>query len=300
MSVGILTTKIFIGNAYKSSHFRDNLSIQSLLQDSESSKPAIAPKSHSWLLDDVLGINESKDPRAAYEIPKSIPVVVENTDAKESRYIEIISNEPNSKQDIEDKLSEKHVDATTAEEEEFKEQNSDCNRVSVTSLNVLDKKIDKTPSLDKRSSTASLGDKYKSADALKQSGSYARLVGNGESVSSLSDWRRVKRIANEERLDKGEDTKSNTGSNLLSYSMVSFPQTSQRHDNEVSKTAFPKLHRTKSNLQTGKANIPLVINSGLLNMLRQAPDTEDEEEENTGDDVNYANIDPENVTVTDL
>lgn len=256
-----------------------------MLQDSDGSKPAIHPK-YSWHLDDVLGINESEDPRAAYEIPKS-PVSVESTESKENRYIEIC----NSKQDIEAESTTDKADEDAPEDE------TDCNRVSVTSLNLLDKKLEKTLSLDKRSSTYSLGDKVKAADGLKQSGSYARLVGNGESVSSLSDWRRVKKIATDDREKiPGDDAKSTTSSNLISYSMVSFPQTS--HNDQTTKTALPKINRSKTSLQTGKPNIPLVINSGLLNMLRQETEIEDEGEE--ADDVNYANIDPENVTVTDL
>lgn len=285
-----MTKLIDAGNAYKSSHFRDNLSIQSLLQDPNSPKPpAVGPKHSSWLLDgddddDALESNESKDPRAAYEVPKSIPVVVESADSEEKRYIEICSATEDS--------PEKSTDDA---------DDVDRNRVSVTSLTLSDKKLEQAPPL--RSSTISLGDKYKFADGgLKQSGSYAKLVGNGESVSSLSDWRRVKRMAsgdeNSQREKSGgaEDAKG-TGPSLLSYSMISFAQTAdKRPDGQTTKTALPNLHRSKSNLQTSKPpNIPLVINSGLLNMLRR-----ENEESDEGDDVNYANIDPDIVTVTDL
>ncbi|XP_058790421.1 proto-oncogene tyrosine-protein kinase ROS [Phymastichus coffea] len=232
------------GNSYKSTHFRDNLSIHSLLQDSDNSKPALTPKYSSW---HVSSSHESKDPRAAYEVPKSIPVVVEpgstNSDDHQPRYIEVCSVEDTGNR-------------TT----------------SVTSLNLPINKTLNSPQQDKRSSSASLGEKFRSPNSteMKQSGSYARLVGNGESVNSLSDWRRVK--------------------------------------NETSTASAPKLHRSKSSLQNSRANIPLVINSALLNMLRQesgigAEDDDDEDEKNLPEDgvnVNYANIRKKDIDVTDL
>lgn len=259
--------------------------------------------------------DESKDPRAAYEIPKSIPVVVENTAQNESRYIEICHSEPNSDKEFEEtpKKEDQSHDETTStitQSENPEDNNPRWNRTSVASLNLSDKKYDRANLSDKRSSTASLGDKFKSADGMKQSGSYARLVGNGESVTSLSDWRRVKKIANDERerlnmeRNNSEEIKSNSSSGVsptISYSMVTFPQASsvQRYhlvdNSETARTALPKVQRSKSNLQTSKANIPLVINSGLLNMLRQAPEIEDD-----SDSVTYANIDSDNVNVTDL
>ncbi|OXU31361.1 hypothetical protein TSAR_014934 [Trichomalopsis sarcophagae] len=291
------------GNAYKSNHLRDNLSIQSLLQDSDSSKLAIQPK-YSWFLNDSLESNESKDPRAAYEIPKSIPVHVGTAaQQNESRYIEICSSEKDPEELPEkDNLSCTESSSTITEGDS--QENPRWNRSSVASLNLADKKFDRMNISDKRSSTASLGDKFKAAPdgSMKQSGSYARLVGNGESVSSLSDWRRVKKIANDERerlnaeRSNAEETRSNASSSI-SYSMVTFPQQSTGTETTAgnNKTTIPKLQRTKSTLQGSKANIPLVINSALLNMLRQAPEIEDE-----GDDVNYANIDSESVNVTDL
>lgn len=154
------------------------------------------------------------------------------------------------------------------------------NRTTTTSISSLNLQPDNknkstsSPQQDKRSSSASLGEKSRSPTdtTMKQSGSYARLVGNGESVNSLSDWRRVK-------IDS-------------------------------SSTGGPKLHRSKSSLQSSRANIPLVINSALLNMLRQesgigVSDDEDEVMEqrdlqDDGPNVNYANIRKEDVDVTDL
>ncbi|XP_011494388.1 PREDICTED: proto-oncogene tyrosine-protein kinase ROS [Ceratosolen solmsi marchali] len=299
------------GNIYKSNHFKDNLSIRSLIQDSDNSKPNLGPK-YSWLLDNALEADEMKNPRAAYEIPKSIPVLLENTAHNESRYIEICGNEQNKEKEltIMPTVGCYNDLNSTITQSEMLDENPRWNRTSVTSLNLLEKKNDKTNATDKRSSTASLGEKFKSAEAIKQSGSYARLVGNGESVSSLSDWRRVKKIVGDEReklnveRNNSDEIKSNDSSGTspsICYSMVTFSQTvaEQRfaptNNNDANKAIFTKLQRSKSNLQNSKANIPLVINSALLNLLRQAPDVEDE-----NDDVTYANINSDIVNVTDL
>ncbi|KAJ8678681.1 hypothetical protein QAD02_014468 [Eretmocerus hayati] len=297
------------GNLYKTGHFNDNLSIQSLLQDSGNEKPALGSKL-SWLLDDTLKSEESKDPRAEYEIPKSIPVDIENIVTNKNRYVEMC---------IGRKLSDKVLDDTLDTEGASEssnvilrdvcfEENSDCRRTSITSLNLPEKLFDRVNPTDKRSSTASLGDRSSFAgDAMKQSGSYAKLVGNGEPVSSLSDWRRVKKIATDERdrhsveRNNSEETRSNASSGAsssLSYSLVAFSQSgSHRYasteNSDITRAPLPKLQRSKSTLQNTRANIPLVINSGLLNMLRQASDIENDE-----DEIMYANV--ENETVTDL
>ena len=277
------------GNAYKSNHFKDNLSIQPLFQDSDSTKPAIQPK-YSWLLDDSLESEESKDPRAAYEIPKSIPVVVENSTGapNESRYIEVIgSNTATNSESNGDKEEFTGRDVEDKEAFSVETANADTprwnNRTSVASLNVLEKR-------QNRSSTASLCDKLKSPPdgQLRQSGSYARLVGAGESVSSLSDWRRVKEEATTTL------TRSARASPSISYSTVSFSPQQSAQQQQLGQT---KLQRSKSSLQAGRANIPLVINSNLLNVLSQ----EMGEEEVDDEEANYANIgrravDIENVT----
>jgi uncharacterized protein YbaR (Trm112 family) len=299
----------FIGNIYKSNHFKDNLSIKSLIQDSDNSKPDVGPK-YSWLLDNALEADELKNPRAAYEIPKSIPILLDNKAHNESRYIEICSSEQNKERELTNiPMMECYNDLnSTIIQSEKQEENPRWNRISVTSLNLIERKNEKANVLDKRSSTASLGEKFKSADPMKQSGSYARLVGNGESVTSLSDWRRVKKIVSDEReklnveRNNSDETKGNnlsTTSPSICYSMVAFPQTlgEQRcaasNNNETNKVAFTKLQRSKSNLQNSRANIPLVINSALLNLLRQ-------DIENDNDDVTYANINSDLVNVTDL
>ena len=51
-------------------------------------------------------------------------------------------------------------------------------------------------------------------------------------------------------------------------------------DSNVTKSTLPNIQRIHPNLQNGKADIPLVINSALLyNLLRQAPVADD------GDDI---------------
>ncbi|XP_014219351.1 proto-oncogene tyrosine-protein kinase ROS [Copidosoma floridanum] len=264
------------GNPYnRSSHFRANLSMQPLFQDSsdDTSKPTIGPK-YSWLLDDEE--DDSKDPRAAYEIPKSIPVAVQsatidnNNDPNDTgRYIDIYTEEGNDKGVLDDGASDQKsdIDSRTAHEDEEEEGWMD-NR--------------------KPSSMASLGD----SRSLKQLGSYAKLVGNGESVSSLSDWRRMKKIASDRRertINDAEETRSNA-STIVSYSTISFTQGS---------ASLPRarLQRSKSSLQGARANIPLVINSGLLNILRQETEGLDEGD---SDEVSYANVDSDTDKVTDL
>ena len=269
-----------------------------LLQDSDdSAKPAIKPK-NSWQLDDFAEFNDIKDPRAEYEIPKSIPIEIGKVNQSENRYIEICNGEQEvEEQKDKDTLSCGGSTSTLAQGDN--PEDSGWNRTSVASLNWFDKKIDKLNIPDKRCSTASLGEKLKPTDSMRQSGSYAKLLGNGESVNSLSDYRRIKKIANEERERMNtekcnlEETRSNGSSGttpLITYSSVTFPQSNLKAENSDTVKSLTKLQRTKSHLQTSKANIPLVLNSGLLNVLKQAPEVEDESDEN------YVNSDK----VTDL
>lgn len=288
------------GNAYKTSkHFRDNLSIHSLLQNDDTDnneKPTIRPK-YSWLLEDTEEDDEFKDPRAAYEIPKSIPVAVKDGSLNDvNRYIQIENNDT-SNQVVREEEDEdiNNITKTTI--------TPSWNSRTLAGLNLSDRRLDKTlmvkKPLEKLSSTMSLSssDRLKTADGLKQiAGSYAKLVGNGESVSSLSDWRRVKKIKNEEKFN-ADETMSNCSSNA-SYSAINFSQINNIISGGNGSNDLPnrsvRLQRSKSSLQGTKANIPLVINSALLNMLRQESEIEVE------DDVSYANIDSDVDKVTDL
>ncbi|XP_014223646.1 proto-oncogene tyrosine-protein kinase ROS [Trichogramma pretiosum] len=279
-----VNTGQFLGNAYKYS--KGDLSRQSFQSDFDESKPTIRPK-NSLIMDDDMDSSESRDPRAQYEVPKSIPVVIGNIAMDKSRYLELCNSEIGAAEVSTDKGSASSINGSTStllHEEDAADDKRDSCSSSSASLDRTNKKIETTYLLDKRSSTASLGDHN-----IKPSSSYAKLVVNRESVSSLSDYRRIKKKALDdwERLN-AESNNSIAISPSVSYSSVTFlPTTIAGAENSENKFNGDKVQRSRSNLS--KANIPLMINSGLLNVLNLSPELSDE-------DVNYANIPSDPVT----
>lgn len=182
----------------------------------------------------------------------------------------------------------------------------------------LGKKCDKRSSVSslslperKRASLASMTEKSNVSDC-SQSGPTVKTILKRDSFTSLTDQRKNKRNIVERR--GSEISLEGRSSSSLSSSISLAPPTrpssslissqnvlplknsviggdTMANDGNV-KSTLPKIQRTHSNLQNGKANIPLVINSALLNLLRQTPVVED-----SNNIVTYTNINTDAVRV---
>ncbi|KAL6432278.1 hypothetical protein ACFW04_006732 [Cataglyphis niger] len=178
-------------------------------------------------------------------------------------------------------------------------------RSSITSLNLPD---------PKDASFSGIPEKYNTLDSSKLVNSIAKATLKRDSFSSLNG--RKYRIDLSERRDsetsiEGRSSSSHSlaPSTRPSSSLIN-PQTAlpcpkinvhanvagsgevPSNESAVTKNTLPKIQKTHSNLQNGKANIPLVINSALLNLLRQTPVVEE-----GNNIVTYTNINVDAVRV---
>ncbi|KAI4491080.1 hypothetical protein M0802_010497 [Mischocyttarus mexicanus] len=157
-------------------------------------------------------------------------------------------------------------------------------------------------------------DRCKTLDTFKLRNSNTRASFTGDSsINEQLKFKRcntIKRRNSEMSLERKDKTVMNsnknqqtsTGSNLITKDSqnVSSRNNATKSDesgdisdnNTIKNNNLTKLQRTPSTLQSGKANIPLVINSALLNLLRQTPIIEDS---NNG--VTYTNINTDTVKV---
>lgn len=210
---------------------------------------------------ELLADNEEFSAIGSYEVPKSVRIAC----LTKTPEVQCVENLPKVKsQDLDDKSMR------------FK-------RSSIASLDLPDYK---------RTSIYSIGKKCRTLDNLKTACPNSRSPFSRDSLTSLSDWRRYKKSVIGER---GSETSLDSSSASLApstrpSSSVMSQQNVQCDAQTSPKTALPKL--LKANLQNGKANIPLVINSALLNLLRQTPSIDD-----GGDVVTYTNISSEGVRV---
>lgn len=171
-------------------------------------------------------------------------------------------------------------------------------RSSIASLNLSD-----------RRGVSSMPEKSDTLDSSKSKNSVTKMVLKRDSFSSLNDQRKYKTNLSERRNseasleDKSCSSLSLTPSTRPSSSLINSQTLSLKNnvarteevpsnENAVTKNTLPKIQRTHSNLQNSKANIPLVINSALLNLLRQTPVVDD-----GNNIVTYTNISTDAVRV---
>lgn len=180
-------------------------------------------------------------------------------------------------------------------------------RSSIASLNLADRKT---------ASVSGMPGKSNTLDNAKSTSSMAKTMPKRDSFSSLNGQRKYRTSLNERRDseasigDRSSSSHSLAPSTRPSSSLINSQTTltclknnivanitenGQASPNEsaMTKSTLPKVQRNHSNLQNGKANIPLVINSALLNLLRQTtPVVED-----GSNIVTYTNINADAVRV---
>lgn len=257
----------------KSSSSEGSRDLQPFLHDSQATTAVLqsveVPKYLELLADNEellsLGIN-------GYEVPRSICLIRPNkinvTDSETSE----LSTGTNLKSDEQTSLK----------------------RSSITSLDLLD---------CKRASIYSIGNKCKTLDNLKTASPSSEPRFNRDSLTSLSDWRRYKKnvMIGERGSETSLEAKSSsissaaslTSSTRPSSSLISshtLPSTNTHNFNDPKSTSPIAL---KTNLQNAKANIPLVINSALLNLLKQSPNIDD----NSDQVVAYSNVNPDAIRI---
>ncbi|XP_024885319.1 proto-oncogene tyrosine-protein kinase ROS isoform X3 [Temnothorax curvispinosus] len=290
------------GNSWKSSSSEGSRDMQPFLQNSNNAtlgpQSDEAPK-YLELLADNEDIILRENPTNGYEIPRSIHISDQNL-ANISR-ISCMSH---------DRKSSLPTDTT----EERKEHSTDerkqsdrklYKRSSITSLNLPDRK---------GTSISVMSEKCNTLDSSKSINSVAKATLKRDSFSSLNGQRKYKTSLSERRdseasiEDKSCSSHSLAPSTRPSSSLINsqtvLPCLKSNvvvsnavngevpsSENAVMKSTLPKIQRTHSNLQNGKANIPLVINSALLNLLRQTPI------EDGSNIVTYTNINADAVRV---
>lgn len=235
-----------------------------------------------------------------YEVPRSIHISDQNL-AKINRI--------STNVDVRNNL---HTDASQEPKEtpsDGREQSGKiCDkRSSISSLNLPERK---------RASVTSMTEKCNTLDSSKLTNPTIKAILKGDSFASLTDQRKNKRNMTERRgseISLEGRSSSSISSNIslapptrpssslissqnvlpLKNNVVGGTGESTLNDGNVTKSTLPKIHRTHSILQNGKANIPLVINSALLNLLRQTPVVED----NSNNMVTCTNISADAVRV---
>ncbi|XP_071649102.1 proto-oncogene tyrosine-protein kinase ROS isoform X3 [Temnothorax longispinosus] len=289
------------GNSWKSSSSEGSRDMQPFLQNSNnatlSPQSDEAPKYLELLADNEDILREN--PTNGYEIPRSIHISDQNL-ANISR-ISCMSH---------DRKSSLPTDTTEERKEHSTEERKQSDRKlykrsSITSLNLPDRK---------GTSISGMSEKCNTLDSSKSINSVAKATLKRDSFSSLNGQRKYKTSLSERRdseasiEDKSCSSHSLAPSTRPSSSLINsqtvLPCLKSNvvvsnavngevpsSENAVMKSTLPKIQRTHSNLQNGKANIPLVINSALLNLLRQTPI------EDGSNIVTYTNINADAVRV---
>ncbi|XP_011869660.1 PREDICTED: proto-oncogene tyrosine-protein kinase ROS isoform X2 [Vollenhovia emeryi] len=288
------------GNSWKSSSSEGSRDMQPFLQNSNNATPGPqsgeAPK-YLELLADNEDIVLRENPANGYEIPRSIHISDQNL-ANISR-ISCTSH---------DRKSSLPTEATDERKERSTEERKQSDRKlykrsSISSLNLPDRK---------GTLVSGTSEKCNTLDSSKSVNSVAKATLKRDSFSSLNGQRKYKTSLCERRDSEAsiEDRSCSSHSLAPSTRPSSSLINSQTvlpclnavvmgavngevpsSESAVTKSTLPKVQRTHSNLQNGKANIPLVINSALLNLLRQTP------VEDGGSIVTYTNINADAVRV---
>lgn len=280
-----------LGNSWKSSSSEGSRDMQPFLQNSQNvtlvTQSDDIPKYLELLADsDDVVLRENRV--TEYEVPRSIHISNPNL-------INI------------DKISQGLMEVKNLEDlqesKEFLKNGIKDRRSSITSSEPSKEAIFKT----------NMTDRCKTLDTSKLRNSNIRASFTGDSL--MNEQQKYKRNSTIERRKsemslEGKDkmvinsntnisvsTRSNVitndSQNVSSRNNATKPDENEEiSDNSIKNNNSTKIQRTQSTLQSGKANIPLVINSALLNLLRQTPMIED-----GNNSVTYTNINTDTVRV---
>ncbi|XP_031846803.1 receptor protein-tyrosine kinase sevenless isoform X3 [Nomia melanderi] len=286
------------GNSWKSSSSEGSRDMQPFLQNSNNATQSSEIPKYLELLADNEDIILRDNSTSGYEVPRSIHISDQNLGNV---------NKASANVDLKDNLHsdtlQEQKDALTDNKEHLSKK---CDkRSSVSSLNLSERK---------RASVTSMTEKCNTLDSSKLTNPTIKAILKRDSFTSLTDHRRNKRNTTERRgseISLEGRSSSSLSSNIslapptrpssslissqnvlpLKNSVMAGTGESGIIDNSITKSTLPKIQRTHSNLQNGKANIPLVINSTLLNLLRQTP------VEDSNNIVTYTNINTDAVRV---
>ncbi|XP_046600630.1 proto-oncogene tyrosine-protein kinase ROS isoform X2 [Neodiprion lecontei] len=280
------------GNSWKSTSSEGSRDMQPFLPDSCNTTALLAsgeiPKYLELIADnDVPDVRDT--PTGGYEVPRPVQCLDKNEVQKESKIPELSDSQNESsnldREQLEDVVNQKRESA---------------NNFDLTE--------------PKRASISSTGEKFCILDSSRLANHVSKCIAATNSPSSIDDSRKSEKISTEIRGSltslSGRSSSSHGSSTSLTPSRPSSSLLNSQNtlplkkngatkqnilssDTNGGRNTISKLSRTHSILQNGKANIPLAINSALLNSLRQTPDT--------GEDGNeiatYTNINSDAVRV---
>ncbi|XP_046814673.1 proto-oncogene tyrosine-protein kinase ROS isoform X2 [Vespa crabro] len=279
------------GNSWKSSSSEGSRDMQPFLQNSQNATLVTqsddVPKYLELLADnDDVVLRENRV--TEYEVPRSIHISNPNL-----INIDKISQELMEVRNLEDSRKSR----------EFLKNGIKDRRSSITSSEPSKEAVFKT----------NMTDRCKTLDTSKLRNSNIRASFTGDSLmNEQQKYKRnntIERRKSEMSLERKDKMVINSNTNISvsirsnvitndlqnvsSRSNATKPdENGDISDNSIKNNNSTKILRTQSTLQSGKANIPLVINSALLNLLRQTPIIED-----GNNSVTYTNINTDTVKV---
>ncbi|XP_012264218.2 proto-oncogene tyrosine-protein kinase ROS isoform X2 [Athalia rosae] len=283
------------GNSWKSSSSEGSRDMQPFLPDFCNTTALLSsgeiPKYLELLADnDVPDIRDI--PTGGYEVPRSAQILDKTEVQRESKRPEVANPQ---------------IECPALDFEQ-PEGISNQKRESATSTELQG---------HKRTSISSIGEKFNILDSVKIANHISKAMTIRNSPISIEEIRKsdggllevkgsLTSLSSRSNSSHGSSA-SLAPSTRPSSSLINLQNTlpqkktngSKRNsfasDPNSGKNTISKLHRTHSVLQNGKANIPLAINSALLNSLRQAPSTN--EEKDSSDVATYTNINSDTVRI---
>lgn len=260
------------------------------------------PKYLELLADNEDAVSR-ENPTNGYEVPRSIHVSDQNL----TNIGRINGVNQDRKCSLPTESTQERKETRSTEEQKQFDGKLYDKRSSITSLNLPDRR---------GASVTDTPEKCNTLDSLKSVNSVAKAALKRNSFSSLNGQRKYKTSLSERRDSEAsiEDRSCSSHSlapstrpssslinsqtvlpclkNVTASNVTGNGEVSSNESTASTKNTLSKIQRTHSNLQNGKANIPLVINSALLNLLRQTPVVED-----GNSIVTYTNINADAVKV---
>ncbi|XP_043482361.1 proto-oncogene tyrosine-protein kinase ROS isoform X2 [Leptopilina heterotoma] len=266
----------------KSNNSEGSQQLQSIVQESIIS-PALAPKYLELLSNPDEWSISPKNPLCAYEVPKSTVIhknANENFQSSEnSRHIKQTDTKDEELSNLESQIVDKQV------VNKILQKKSQQRRLSVTSLNIPEKKRNslvnyrkKSRSLDNRKSRNISGN-YKDSVAFTK---YFRNERKETKAGSIENCSSQLKTSLKENINSSRESNASLDITRPSSSIIN-SETFTKVSSKISQYNLDSKNNKilnlskipKSNLQ--KAKIPLMINNALLNLLQQTPDIDDNE-----------------------
>lgn len=256
------------------------------------------------LLADNVDVPDIRDtPAGGYEVPRPVQILDKNDHLnKEQRKSSEVSDPQSELPQDNEQLIEEAAVNRVKRESAISLHSQEHKRSSLISVGekfdvpkLAAHHIHKIPTLAHRNSQSSVDDSRPKCDksSIEIRGSLTSLSGRssssqGSSASLTPSTRPSSSLINSQNTLplKNSNAGGGGGGGNKRNSFASDPNAGRN-------TIAGKLHRTHSVLQGGKANIPLAINSALLNSLRQTPSANDD----SNDVATYSNINSEAVKV---